>query len=217
MRQKIRIIGYASPLVFILGLGVYYINGIWDLFSVSTALLGTAGAVLYLTVCFDEVKQLFSVRSFRSGTNTTLLVVLVLSLVGLVNLVGFRHFIWKDITMARKFELSPITLNVLDQLTEMKRDVFITSFFWPQVDRQLSKEQNRRLIFLNRRREERLRDLLAVYEGVNPHIKYRFMDPNRELMLARQYDVQRYRDNVTIVESGDRIEMVPDVSTEEQV
>ncbi|MBN2290433.1 MAG: GldG family protein [Candidatus Glassbacteria bacterium] len=217
MRQKIRIFGYTSPLIIILGLGVYYINGLWDLLSVGISVLGIIGAAVYLVLCFDEVRQLFSLRSFRSGTNAMLIVCLVLGLVALVNIIGFRHFAWKDITVAKKFELSPLTMTILDQISELKRDIYITAFFWREIDRNLSVEQNSRLIRQNQMREARLRDLLAVYSGVNPHINYRFIDPNREPMLARQYNTQRYYNNVAIVECGERMEMVPDVSTEEQV
>ena len=217
MIQKIRIIGYTSPLIFILGLGIYYINGLWDVFSVGLTALGILAAAAYLVFCSNEVRQLFSLRSFRSGTNATLVIILVISLVALVNIIGFRNFIWKDITVAKKFELSLLTTNILDEITRNKQDIYITSFFWQEYDRALSREQNIRLIRLNSERESRLRDLLAVYRGVNPHINYRFIDPNREPMLARQYNTQRYRDNVTVVESGERMDMVADISTEEQV
>jgi len=103
MRQKIRIIGYISPLIFILGLGVYYINGLWDILSIGLTALGILAAASYLVVCFDEVRQLFSLRGFRSGTNTLLVVCLMLSLLSLVNIIGYRHFFWKDITVAKKF------------------------------------------------------------------------------------------------------------------
>jgi len=217
MRQKIRIIGYISPLIFILGLGVYYSNGLWDILSIGLIALGIAAAASYLVVCFDEVRQLFSLRSFRSGTNTLLVICLMLSLLSLVNIIGYRHSFWKDITVAKKFELSPLTMNILEQITKSKKDIYITSFFWQEIDRTLSPEQNRRLIQLNRRREARLRDLLAVYSGVNSQIKYRFIDPNREPMLARQYNTQRYRDNVTVVETDQRMEMVAGIATEEQI
>jgi len=217
MKQKIRIIGYTSPLIFIFGLGVYYINGLWDFFSIALTSLGILAAVVYLVLCFDEVRQLFSLRSFRSGTNTLMIICLMLSLLALINIIGYRHFLWKDITLAKKFELSPLTMNILDQVTENKQDIYFTSFFWQEVDRNLSVEQNRRLIQQNRRRESRLRDLMAVYSAVNPYIKFRFIDPNLEPMLARQYNTQNYRDNVTIVESGERMDMITDMSTEEHI
>ena len=73
------------------------------------------------------------------------------------------------------------------------------------------------LIRMNREREKKMRDLLAVYESMSPKISYRFIDPNRDLMLARQYNIQLYRDNVAVVECGDHIEMVPDMDSEERL
>jgi len=217
MRQKIKTIGYVSPVVFFLGLGLFYINGLWDIYSIGLTTLGIAAALLYLVVCFDDIREVFSARSFRSGANTLLVICLVLSLLVIVNMLGFRHFIWEDITIAKKYELSPLTMVILKEIEQKKQDVYIISFFWTYIDRSLSQEQNRTLILQNRERERKLRDLLRVYGGVSPYIQYRFLDPNRELMLARQYNIQRYRGNVAIIESGDNQEMVADMETEEQM
>lgn len=217
MKQKIRTIGYVSPVVFFLGLGLFYVNGLWDIYSIGLTVLGIAAGLLYLVVCFDDIREVFSARSFRSGTNTMLIIGLVLSLLVIANMIGFRHFIWKDVTIAKKYELSALTMVILKEVEQKKQDVYITSFFWTYIDRALSQEQNRILILQNRERERKLRDLLGVYSGVNPYIQYRFLDPNRELMLARQYNIQRYRGNVTIIESGENQEMVADMQTEEQI
>jgi len=217
MKQKIRTAGYVSPVIFFLGLGLFYINGMWDIYSIGLAALGMASGLLYLVVCFDDIRDVFSARSFRSGTNTLLIVCLVLSLLVIVNMIGYRHFIWKDITIAGKFELSPLTMQIIKEIEQKKQDVYITSFFWTYIDRSLSQDQNRALIIQNRERERKLRDLLKVYSGVSPYIQYRFLDPNKELMLAGQYKIQRYRGNVTIIESGENQEMVAGMETEEHM
>jgi len=217
MKQRIKTIGYVSPVIFFLGLGLYYINGLWDIYSISLTVLGAAAGILYLVVCFDDLRQIFSARSFRSGTNTLMLICLVLSLIVIVNVIGYRHFYWQDITVKKKFELSILTQSILDQIKQEKKDIYITAFFWMNVDRNLSKEQNITLIRQNQEREGKLRDLLAVYNGVNPAIQYRFIDPNRDIMLSRQYDVGRYRDNVTAVECGGNKEMVVNMDSEEQL
>ncbi len=69
----------------------------------------------------------------------------------------------------------------------------------------------------NRDRQLKLSDLLAVYHSVNPLIHYRLVDPNQDMLLARQYDVGRYRDNVTVVERGETRELVPDMESEEHL
>ncbi|HUU28651.1 MAG TPA: GldG family protein, partial [archaeon] len=217
MRQTIKTIGYVSPVVFFLGLGIYYVNGLWGFFSIGFTSLGAAAGLLYVVFFFDDLREIFSARSFRSGTNTLLVTSLVLSLLVIMNVIGYRHFIWRDITIAKKFELSPLTLNILDQIKKEKRDVYITAFHWINVDRNLSIAQNETLIRQNRERERKLRDLLAVYSSVNPSVQYRFVDPNRDIMLQRQYNIGRYRDNVTVVECGESQEMVVNMETEEQL
>ena len=216
-RQKIRTLGYISPLVIVLGFGIYYVNGIWDFLSIGVMALGVVLAIIYVLACGDELKKLFSQRSFRSGTNFLLITCLVAAVVVLANVAGYRDYIRKDITVAKKFTLSPITENIFNQLETKDLDVYITCFYWTNIDRSLSEQQNQMLIRMNREREKKMRDLLAVYESMSPKISYRFIDPNRDLMLARQYNIQLYRDNVAVVECGDHIEMVPDMDSEERL
>lgn len=137
MKQRIKTIGYVSPVVFFLGLGLYYINGLWDIYSINLTILGAAAGILYLVVCFDDLRQIFSARSFRSGTNTLLLICLVLSLIVIVNVLGYRHFYWRDITVKKKFELSILTQSILDQVKQEKKDIYITAFFWMNVEPEL--------------------------------------------------------------------------------
>ncbi|MCE5271283.1 GldG family protein [bacterium] len=217
MRQKIRKYGYASPVILLAGLGMYYVNGLWDSLSIGLSVLGAAGLVLWLAVGMDEVRQMFRARTFRSGTSTLLVISVAASVLVVVNLLGYRHFVWKDITLAKKYELSPLTLNVIKQIEEAKKEIHLTAFFWQHVDYNLSTEQNQQMVRDNARRESKLRDLLAVYSSVCPFIHFRFIDPNRELVLSQQYNIQRYRDNVVAVESGASQEMVTNMGNEEAV
>ena len=70
MKQRIRTLGYVSPVILLIGLGIYYINGLWDMLSTGLTVLGAACGIVYLVVCFDDLRQAFSARSFRSGTNS---------------------------------------------------------------------------------------------------------------------------------------------------
>ncbi|MFC1544669.1 GldG family protein [Gemmatimonadota bacterium] len=217
MKQKIKIVGYVSPVVLFLGLGTYYVNGLWDMVSIGLTALGAVMALTYLVVCQDDFKHIFSARSFRSGTNMLLVICVVLGLLVVINMFGYRNFVWKDITMKKKYELSPLTMAIIDQVKEEKAQINVTSFFWTYIDRNTSQQQNQVLVRENRLTESKLRDLLEVYAGICPNINFRFLDPNRELVLAREYNIQRYRGNVTIVESGTHREMLSDVDTEEEV
>jgi len=105
-------------------------TGCGAFFSIGFTSLGAAAGLLYVVFFFDDLREIFSARSFRSGTNTLLVTSLVLSLLVIMNVIGYRHFIWRDITIAKKFELSPLTLNILDQIKKEKRDVYITAFHW---------------------------------------------------------------------------------------
>jgi gliding motility-associatede transport system auxiliary component len=217
MKQKIKIMGYISPVVLFLGLGTYYVSGLWGALSLSLTVLGVVMALVYVVVCQDDLKRVFSARSFRSGTNMLLVICVILSLVVVVNMIGYRNFSWQDVTVQKKYELSPLTMAIIDQVNDKKATVNVTSFFWTFIDRNLSQQQNQIQVRDNRRIEDKLHDLLEVYGDICPNINFRFLDPNRELVLSREYNIQRYRGNVTIVESGTNSEMIADVDTEEEV
>jgi len=108
-------------------------------------------------------------------------------------------------------------MTIIEQVRQENAKINVTSFFWTYIDRNLSQQQNQIKVRENRLTETKLRDLLGVYSATCPNIDYRFLDPNRELVLAREYNIQRYRGNVTIVESGEHREMLADVDTEEEV
>ncbi len=217
MKQKIKIMGYVSPVVLLLGLGMYYISGLWGALSVSLTVLGALMGLVYVVVCHDDLKSTFSTRSFRSGTNMLLVVCVVVSLVAVINMIGYRNYHWQDVTVKKKYELSPLTMAIIDQVNENKATINVTSFFWTFIDRNLSQQQNQILIRDNRRVEGKLRDLLEVYGDICSNINFRFLDPNRELVLSREYNIQRYRGNVTIIENGSNREMITDVDSEEEV
>ncbi len=217
MKQKIKIMGYISPVVLFLGLGTYYVNGLWDSLSISLTVLGVLMALAYAVVCQDDLKRVFSARSFRSGTNMLLVVCVVLSLLVVINMIGYRNFRWQDVTVKKKYELSPLTMAIIDQVNETNSEISVTSFFWTYIDRNMSQQQNQIQVRDNRRVEGKLRDLMEVYADICPNINFRFLDPNRELVLAREYNIQRYRGNVTILENGVNSEVITDVDTEEEV
>lgn len=217
IKRYINVVGYSSPVLLLSGLGMYYVNGLWDPFSIFLLTLGGIGLAVYLTMGYGDFKHLFKARTFRSGTNTILVICVALSVLVVVNMLGYRHFIWKDITVAKKYELSPLTLNVIEDVARSKKNIHFTAFFWRNVDYGLSAEQNQQMIRENVLRERKLRDILAVYASVSPYIHFRFVDPNRDLLLSQQYNIQRYRDNVVAVESDETREMLVNMASEEQV
>ncbi len=86
------------------------------------------GAVLVLAaivVGFGGIVKFFSRRSSQLGTNTTILTIAVILILGLVNFVGFRHHKRFDLTSEKLFTLSDQTKKVVQGL---KSDVNIARF-----------------------------------------------------------------------------------------
>ena len=63
MKQKLRNLGYVSPVILLLGLGIYYVNGLWDYLSISLTAIGALMGLAYAIVCSDDLKQVLSARS----------------------------------------------------------------------------------------------------------------------------------------------------------
>lgn len=141
-----------------------------------------AGAVLILTavvVGFDGIVKFFSRRSSQLGTNTTILTIAVIVILGLVNFVGFRHHKRFDLTTEKLFTLSDQTKKVVAGL---KSDVNIARF-----DKVPSPQLN---------------DLMSEYTNLSDHIKFQNVDPTEKPDVAKDFGATHMGD--VIVESGSR-------------
>jgi ABC-type uncharacterized transport system involved in gliding motility auxiliary subunit len=98
-----------------------------------------------------------------------------LAFVGIVVIVGFigqRHPLRMDLSESKRYTLSEQSKKVLGSL---QGDVSIKAFFQEAG-----------------RNREQTRDLLETYRYCSKNIHYEFIDPDRQPMLARQYQVRTY-------------------------
>jgi ABC-type uncharacterized transport system involved in gliding motility auxiliary subunit len=115
------------------------------------------GAVLLLAAIvtnFRSILAFFSRRSSRLGTNTGVLVLSVLAILGLANFLGYRHPKRFDLTSEKLFTLSDQTRRIAGGIN---KDV--------------------RVIRFAKSPDPALKDLMAEYSGVNHHIYYELVDP----------------------------------------
>jgi gliding motility-associatede transport system auxiliary component len=120
-------------------------------------------------------------RRVLEGTNFVIYTVVVVAIIVAANFYVNRYFSRRwDLTPNKKFSLSPETAKLLRGL---KQDVTIYDF-----DRQGGSQSHR--------------DLLDNYGAESPRVSVRYVDPDREPALARQYDVRSY--GTVVVASGDR-------------
>ncbi len=144
---------------------------------------GTAAVVLVIAyLASGGLGQLdfFRSRRFFRGSASTVYTITVIAILVVINALASQTNIRWDLTQEGMFTLSDQTVAILRELEE---DVHITAFF-PEGSA-ISEEVD---------------TLLTEYQYYSPHIHVRFVDPEREPAVARQYEVTRIY--TTIVESG---------------
>jgi ABC-type uncharacterized transport system involved in gliding motility auxiliary subunit len=134
----------------------------------SYLLAGFALALAHLVLRWEDVVGGVGQRQMRYGTNTLVLAVVVLGILGMVNYLVFRHTHRFDLTKGERYSLSDQTRKVLAGL---KEDVKVTYF---ARGRDLTRGQ------------ERLKD----FQSVTPKIQADFVDPVANPARAQAYDVR---------------------------
>jgi gliding motility-associatede transport system auxiliary component len=120
-------------------------------------------------------------RKVLGGANFLIYTAAVLAILVVANVFVNRYFHRRwDLTPGKKYSLSPQTTKIVK---ELKRDVTIYDF-----DRTGGAQSHH--------------DLLDNYAADSRHLSVRYIDPDREPSLARQYEVRSY--GTIIVASGDR-------------
>jgi ABC-type uncharacterized transport system involved in gliding motility auxiliary subunit len=115
-----------------------------------------------------------------TGANFALYTLIVIALIVLVNWFVNNHDQRWDMTPNKKYSLSEQTRKILK---ELNRDVTIYAF---------DKERN----FGERR------DVLGMYASASNRLKVKYVDPDRQPALAKEYSVRSY--GTVVVAAGDR-------------
>jgi ABC-type uncharacterized transport system involved in gliding motility auxiliary subunit len=115
-----------------------------------------------------------------TGANFALYTLIVIALIVLVNWFVNNHDKRWDMTPNKKYSLSQQTHKILKDLS---RDVTIYAF---------DKERN----FGERR------DVLGMYSSATSHVKVKYIDPDRQPALAKEFAVGKY--GTIVVAAGDR-------------
>lgn len=157
-------------------------------------ILGLLALIAYVFLNLSLLKQSFRRKSFIYSSNLFLVIILVIGILALLNYVFARHHYRIDFTEAKIHSLSDQSIKVLKNL---KDDINIKSFF---------REGN-----FNRATME---NLMKIYSYHTTHVKYEFIDPDKNPGLVKRYEVSE--DGTTIFEKGERENRITS-STEEDV
>ncbi|HKC12991.1 MAG TPA: GldG family protein [Vicinamibacteria bacterium] len=131
-------------------------------------LAGFALALAHLVLRWEDVVGTVGRRQMKYGTNTLVLAVVVLLILGMANYLVYRHTHRFDLTKGQRYSLSDQTRKVL---TALKEDVKVTYF---ARGRDLTRGQDR----------------LKEFQAVTPKIQADFVDPVANPARAQVYDVR---------------------------
>ncbi|HSD65719.1 MAG TPA: GldG family protein [Vicinamibacteria bacterium] len=183
-----RVVDFLAPLGFLVAVGAVA----WTRWGKTLPgglrpyLIAALALVLaHLVLRWEDVARGLGRRQLKYGTNTLVLVLVVLGLLGAANYLVNRHTRRFDLTKDQRYSLSDQTRKVLAGL---KDDVKIT-------------------YFQRQRDMERGQDRLKEYQALSPRLKVEFVDPVQSPAKAQAYDV-RGPWPILVVEKGDKRERV---------
>ena len=188
--KSLKNISGLGPLLVLGGYLYYNVGNVWNIPTQILIYLGAALTVLWIGLNFEQIKASFGKRSTQYGTNTFVMIVIVLGILGLIDFLGKKHHTRFDLTTGQLYSLSDQTAKIVKGL---KNDVKIYHF---------AKE-----------RTPSWDDLLTEYKNLNAaKIEYKVIDPQKDPGLAKQYKVRSFGETVAV--SGDKNEKIESAQEE---
>jgi ABC-type uncharacterized transport system involved in gliding motility auxiliary subunit len=183
-----RLIDFLAPLGFIVmaGAAIAARQGVTLKPNLNTYLLiGLALVVLHLALRWEAVYRAIGGRQLRYGSNTAVLILVVLAILIGVNYLATRHPLKKDLTKNQRYSLSDQTKKIVQGL---KDDVRIV-YFQRTVDMEGAAGVDR----------------VKDYQSLSPRVKVEFVDPVVKPARARELDVKGPWPSI-VIERGDKRE-----------
>jgi ABC-type uncharacterized transport system involved in gliding motility auxiliary subunit len=165
----------------------YTIQGEMERIAQILLIVGGVMLVAGIGMCYKGLLRFFSKRSSQMGTNTGILVVGVLAILGVLNYLGFQYKKTFDLTTEKFFTLSDQTKKIVSGL---KTDVSVVRFA--------------------KTADPNFDEILPEYHGLSSHLQYQTVDPQQKPDVAKDYGAQNMGD--VIVSSGDRKQTVEGAS-----
>jgi ABC-type uncharacterized transport system involved in gliding motility auxiliary subunit len=148
----------------------YLVSNVWEKWIVGLAIAGIVLVAIGIAANYRQILTSLGKRSTKYASNYVISIILVIAVVAGLNYIGQRHTKRFDMTSSGKYTLAPQTIQVLEKLGS---DVDVKAFF-PGGD------------------YAPLKELLVEYRTTSRHIKFQFVDPDKQPDLAKQYEVTVY-------------------------
>ena len=118
--------GWLSLISGFTGLLFYIVLPDLKILVISLSLISLSNGIFFLYAEGTSIKKIFSSRSAQHGTNTIILIVVLLGILIFTNLLILRHKHRFDFTEASLFTLAPQTKKFV---ADLPREVKLTAFF----------------------------------------------------------------------------------------
>jgi ABC-type uncharacterized transport system involved in gliding motility auxiliary subunit len=165
--QKLDTLGLLLLVVAFLS---YWVSNVWEKWIVVLAIVGGVLVVIGIAANYRQIIGSLGKRSTKYASNYVISLILVIAIVTGLNYIGQQHVKRFDMTSSGRFSLAPQTIQVLNNLSN---DLNIKAFF-PGGD------------------YAPLKELLIEYRTVSRHIRFEFIDPDKQPDIAKQNDVTVY-------------------------
>jgi ABC-type uncharacterized transport system involved in gliding motility auxiliary subunit len=179
---------YLALLAALVAISLYIIQREWNLYLQISLGLVLVGLAIFALLDPERVRAALTGRQARYGSNTLVMSLAFIGVLVVVNYLGFKNTIRKDLTADKQNTLAPETLDTLNKLPQ---PVEALAFYSQRVASQ----------------SDSAKKLLEQYkfEGKGK-FSYRIIDPEADPLAAR--DAKITRDGMVVVKMGDRQEPV---------
>jgi len=123
-------------------------------------------------------------RKFFYRINAFLMTIISIGILIFLNLLSLKHYKRFDLTASKKYTLSPQTKEIIKNL---QQPIEIIAFYKEKID-------------------DKTKDILELYKLNSKLIEYKFIDPDREVLLARKYGITSY--DTILIKSGEKYEKI---------
>ncbi len=182
-------IGLALILIGGVTYGILYTSG-W--IALLPLLTGLGLTVVSIALNQRATGTESSIRSARFGFHAGISIVFLAAILIFLQTLSARHSSRVDTTMNRRFSLSSQTEKIL---TGLSQEITFTCFFKETTPGKTE-----------------LEDLLEEYQNINHLVSYQFINPDKNPIAARRYEIKSY--GTVVVESGDMEEKILEITEE---
>ena len=186
-----------SLVSLVVTLGLYIVQHQWNLYIQISLGLFIIGLAVYVVLDPDSVRQLFTGRQVKYGSNTLILTVAFLGILVVVNYLGYKNTKRWDLTADQSNTLAKETVDVLKSLPDK---VVAKAFFTSSSSLAASKDSAQNLLDQ------------YVYDG-RGKFQYEFIDPNKDPVAAQDAGITN--DGTIVLYMGDAKQSVASITETE--